>query len=88
MIYLGRSSKTCKQKSMVDVPSLCSSVSYTIDSGYLVHAPYEPHLEVTMHQTGSVRLIKSGIALVMPSKLNPVCSGGSRKLERGVQDSD
>ncbi len=33
---------------------------------------YDPHLQVTMHLTGSVRLIKSGIALATPSKLNPV----------------
>ncbi len=33
---------------------------------------YEPHLQVTMRLTGSVHLIKSDIALVTPSKLNPM----------------
>ncbi len=30
---------------------------------------YEPHLQATVRLTGSVRLIESGIALAIPSKL-------------------
>ncbi len=33
---------------------------------------YKPHLQEAMCLTGSVRLIKSGIPLATPSKLNPV----------------
>ncbi len=50
---------------------LASNNFHTVYSGLFSACAYKPHLQVTMHLTGSVRLIKSGIALATPSKLNP-----------------